>query len=332
MSSSVAIIGATGLVGGELLTLLEEQESLPFTFKLFASSDSAGELYTLRGEEHVVGELTSDAFEGIDIALFAVTPQVAEQWIPLALEAGATVLDVSSYARSQNAPLWEREMCKSTPVTHGSLYAAPTQLAGFLAPVLRAISARAGIRRVVLSSYESVSGSGRDALDELWEQGLAVYNQKEISTEAFQHQIAFNCIPQVDVMLEDGSSREEQRTANDLRALLAAPELKIAITQVRVPVFHSHSASVTIETKEPLSREECLTVLEEYNGIDVAREVDEYPMPLDLAGSSEIMVGRVRRDPSVENGLMLWAVADTLRTGFPAQAVAFLEHYTKSSE
>jgi len=332
MSSSVAIVGATGLVGGELLTLLEERESLPFSFKLFASADSAGELYTLKGEEHVVSELSADAFTDVDIALFAVSPQVAEQWVPVALEAGVTVLDVSSYARSQNSQLWDAETCKNKPLSEGGLYSVPTQLAGFLAPILRAISARAGIKRVVVSSYESVSGAGRDALDELWGQGLAVYNQKEIITEAFQHQIAFNCIPQIDVMLEDGTSREELRTANDLRALLAAPELKLAVTQVRVPVFHSHSASLTIETESELSPQECLSLLEEQNDIAVSREVDEYPMPLDLAGSSEIMVGRVRRDTSVDHGLMLWAVADTLRTGFPAQAVAFLDEYAKSSE
>lgn len=326
MPSTVAIVGSTGLVGGELLTLLEEHSPLPFEFKLFASADSAGELYTLKGDEHLVVEPSVEAFSGVDIAVFGVRSDIAEKWIPVALEAGATVLDVSPYARSQNAPLWD---IHARP-QESRLYASPTQLAGLLAPVLRAISAKVAIKRVVVSSYESVSGAGRDALDELWAQGLAVYNQKEIISEAFQHQIAFNCIPQIDVMLEDGASREEERTISDLRTLLGQSQLKIAVTQVRVPVFHSHSATVAIETDGPLTADECRLLLADYSGVEVTTEVDEYPLPLDMAGASDIVVGRIRKDPSVPHGLMMWVVGDTLRTGFPAQVVGFLEQYVQS--
>jgi aspartate-semialdehyde dehydrogenase len=194
-----------------------------------------------------------------------------------------------------------------------------------LVPVLKVIDRLAGLKHVVVSTYQSVSGAGRDALDELWGQTLAICNQQELPQEVFQHQIAFNCIPQIDVVMENGFTKEEFKIINESRKILDLPKLRITATAVRVPVFYSHAESVFIETERPLSEGDLAKELANQSGISVHSSFDEYPMQIDVAGTDEIHVGRVRRDPSVENGLSLWIVADNVRKGAALNAVQIVE-------
>jgi aspartate-semialdehyde dehydrogenase len=190
-----------------------------------------------------------------------------------------------------------------------------------LVPVLRAVHELAGLKHVVVSTYQSVSGAGRDALDELWGQALAIFNQQELPREVFPHQIAFNCIPQIDTVLDNGFTREEYKIINESRKILGIPELRITATAVRVPVFMSHAESVFIETESALEPADLMTRLEAMGGIEVYRSASEYPMQLDVAGTDAIHVGRIRKDASVPHGVSLWIVADNVRKGAALNAV-----------
>jgi aspartate-semialdehyde dehydrogenase len=194
-----------------------------------------------------------------------------------------------------------------------------------LVPVLHAIHELAGLKHVVVSTYQSVSGAGKIALDELWSQTIAICNQQEMPMEAFQHQIAFNCIPQIDVILEDGYTKEEYKIINESRKILGMPSLRITATAVRVPVFFGHAESVFVETERAVEPDALVKELSARSGIVVHAAMDEYPMQIDIAGQDDIHVGRVRRDPSVEHGLSLWVVADNVRKGAALNAVQIME-------
>jgi aspartate-semialdehyde dehydrogenase len=194
-----------------------------------------------------------------------------------------------------------------------------------LVPVLNVIEELAGLQHVVVSTYQSVSGAGKAALDELWGQTIAICNQQEMPQECFQHQIAFNCIPQIDVVLEDGFTKEEYKIINESRKILNIPDLRITATAVRVPVFYSHAESVFVETKRAIAPKDLLSRLQELPGFSVSTSPDEYPLQIDVAGSDEIHVGRVRLDPSVPHGVSLWIVADNVRKGAALNAIQILE-------
>ena len=194
-----------------------------------------------------------------------------------------------------------------------------------LVPVLQAIHELAGLKHVVVSTYQSVSGAGKNALDELWGQTIAICNQQEMPQEAFQHQIAFNCIPQIDVILEDGYTKEEYKIINESRKILGLPDLRITATAVRVPVFFGHAESVFVETEREATPHDVMKALAGRPGIAVHSAMDEYPMQVDIAGQDDIHVGRVRRDPSVTHGLSLWVVADNVRKGAALNAVQIME-------
>jgi aspartate-semialdehyde dehydrogenase len=198
-----------------------------------------------------------------------------------------------------------------------------------LMPVLKALHEAAGLKHVVVSTYQSVSGAGKLALDELWAQTLAVCNQQDVPMEAFQHQIAFNCIPQIDIMLESGFTKEEMKIVNESRKILALPDLRITATAVRIPVFYGHAESVFVETEREISAEEFVKVLSTTPGVLVNGGTDDYPMPLEVAGKDDIHVGRIRRDHSVPHGLSLWVVADNVRKGAALNAVQIAEELLK---
>jgi aspartate-semialdehyde dehydrogenase len=194
-----------------------------------------------------------------------------------------------------------------------------------LVPVLQAIHRVAGLKHVVVSTYQSVSGAGKDALDELWGQTIAICNQQEMPQEAFQHQIAFNCIPQIDVMLDNGFTKEEYKIINESKKILRLPELRITATAVRVPVFYGHAESVHVETERPVTVADIQAELRKTPGVVVHEASDEYPMQIDVAGTDDIHVGRLRVDPSVPHGVSLWIVADNVRKGAALNAVQILE-------
>jgi aspartate-semialdehyde dehydrogenase len=194
-----------------------------------------------------------------------------------------------------------------------------------LVPVLQAIHEVAGLKHVVVSTYQSVSGAGKGALDELWGQTIAICNQQEMPQEAFQHQIAFNCIPQIDVILENGFTKEEYKIMNESRKILGIPDLRITATAVRVPVFYGHAESVHIETERAVDVESIQRKLGQVPGVVVHESHEEYPMQIDVAGTDDIHVGRIRIDPSVPHGVSLWIVADNVRKGAALNAVQILE-------
>jgi aspartate-semialdehyde dehydrogenase len=322
----ISIVGATGLVGSEMLSVLEERDMPVESVRLLASKDSAGEVYKFRDTEAVVEELDEGSFEGVDYALFATSTELSTKFAPIAVKAGATVIDNSSAFRLQDdVPLVVPEINGDSVTEQTKLIANPNCSTIQLVAVLHAINLVAGLKRVVVSTYQSVSGAGRDGLDELWSQTLSICNQSEMSQGVFPHQIAFNCIPQIDSIYEDGYTGEELKVINESRKILALPDLSITATAVRVPVFYGHAESVTIETTREFSMENITEALKGAEGIELAESHSEYPMQVSSGGSDTISVGRLRRDRSVENGLALWIVADNVRKGAALNAIQIVE-------
>lgn len=326
-----AICGATGLVGSEMLAVLE-QLNVPYSdVRLFASEQSAGELYKFHEHELAVETLNESSFDGVDIALFATSADLSAKFVPIAVDAGAVCIDNSSHFRMQEGiPLVVPEVNAHLLTNETKIIANPNCSTIQLVPVLDIIQKNAGIKRVVVSTYQAVSGAGKNALDELWAQTLAIFNQKEIPQEAFQHQIAFNCIPQIDVILENGYTKEEFKIINESKKILGLPGLHITATAVRVPVFHSHAESVNVETEKELSPKKLVELLQGAKGILVYENNAEYPMQLNAAATDEIHVGRIRKDESVANGLDLWVVADNVRKGAALNAVQIADHLIKN--
>jgi aspartate-semialdehyde dehydrogenase len=321
----IAIVGATGLVGNEMLVVLEERKLPIAEVRLFASQDSVGEVYKFREDEIAVKLLEEDSFEGVDIALFATSAELSAKFVPLATKAGAIAIDNSSHFRmSPDVPLVVPEV--NFEAARGKkIIANPNCSTIQLVPVLKALHDLAGLQHVVVSTYQSVSGAGKAALDELWSQSIAVFNQSEMTHEAFQHQIAFNCIPQIDVFLENGFTKEEYKIINESRKILGIADLRITATAVRVPVFYSHAESVFVETDRPITPDIAAEKLATVSGVTVHTTPEEYPMQLDVAGTDDIHVGRIRRDESVKHGLSLWIVADNVRKGAALNAVQIAE-------
>jgi aspartate-semialdehyde dehydrogenase len=324
-SPVIAIVGATGLVGNEMLVVLEERKLNISEVRLFASEDSVGEVYKFRDDEISVKLLEEDSFEGVDIALFATSAELSATFVPLATKAGAIAIDNSSHFRmSPDVPLVVPEVNFEAALGK-KIIANPNCSTIQLVPVLKAIHSLAGLKHVVVSTYQSVSGAGKAALDELWSQSIAVFNQQEMQHDAFQHQIAFNCIPQIDVLLESGFTKEEYKIINESRKILGIPDLRITATAVRVPVFYSHAESVFVETEREISPEGLCQALSKVSGVVVHSSAEEYPMQIDVAGTDDIHVGRVRRDESVPHGVSLWIVADNVRKGAALNAVQIAE-------
>lgn len=327
----IAIVGATGLVGSEMLSVLEQRKVPCSELKLLASKDSAGEVYKFNDQEIEVETLSTESFEGVDIALFGTSAELSSIYVPAAVTAGAVCIDNSNYFRMRpEVPLVVPEVNFDAIRDGDMIIANPNCSTIQLVPVLDVIDKLAGLRHVVVSTYQSVSGAGKAALDELWGQTLAVFNQQEIPQEAFQHQIAFNCIPQIDVFLENGFTKEEFKIINESRKILGLSDLRITATAVRVPVFFSHAESVFIETEKPFDMTDVVKRLSKTAGIAVRAAHDDYPMQLDAASTDEIHVGRIRRDESVENGLSLWIVADNVRKGAALNAVQIAERLIAS--
>jgi aspartate-semialdehyde dehydrogenase len=327
--ATLAVVGATGLVGGEMASCLSERNVAYKDIRLLASRDSVGEVYTVGGREVMVEELNEESFNGVDYALFATSAELSERFAPIAVAAGARVIDNSSRFRmEEGVPLVVPEV-NSDAIGDAKIIANPNCSTIQLVPVLNVVHELYGLRRVVVSTYQSVSGAGKAALDELWSQTLAVCNQKEVQREAFQHQIAFNCIPQIDVLRDDGYTKEELKIIQESRKILGIPDLRITATAVRVPVFHSHAESVNIETERAVSLRELSDALHRA-GI-VLYPDGEYPMQLDVAGQDPVHVGRLRLDESVPHGVNLWIVADNVRKGAALNAVQILERLLESA-
>lgn len=320
---TIAIAGATGLVGGEMIACIE-QRKIPFKeVRLLASKGSVGEIFRIGSVETAVEELDESSFDGVDYALFATGADLSAKFVPCAQAAGAISIDNSSHFRMQEGvPLVVPEV-NAAAIGSSKIIANPNCSTIQLVPVLKVIHQVAGLKRVVVSTYQSVAGAGKAALDELWSQTLSIFNQKEVVNDAFQHQIAFNCIPQIDVLRDDGYTKEEFKIINESRKILGLPSLRITATAVRVPVFHSHAESVNVETECAFKMEEIVRALTA-EGIVVSPD-GEYPMQLGVAGTDDVYVGRLRHDESVEHGMNFWVVADNIRKGAALNAVQIME-------
>lgn len=318
----LAIVGATGLVGSEMQNVINDLK-VPFKdLRLLASENSAGELYEVGGESCEVKVLDENSFDGVDIALFGTSAELSKKYVKIASDKGVICIDNSSFFRmDKDIPLVVPEVNFNNIRKEDKIIANPNCSTIQMIPILDTINKMAKLKRVVISTYQSVSGAGKAALDELWSQTLSIFNQKPLEIEAFLHQIAFNCIPQIDSILEDGYTKEEYKMINETRKILNLPKLLMTATAVRVPVFFSHAESINVETREEINIDELNKELEKIDGIVTYPDVNTYPMQIDTAGGDEIHVGRIRKDESVPFGLNLWVVSDNVRKGAALNAV-----------
>lgn len=332
----VAILGATGMVGQELLDLLVEREFPIANLTLLSSARSAGNRILVGGKEYAVKEATPEAFQGVDVAFFAAGGQVSQEWAPHAVAAGALVIDnTSAFRLRDDVPLVVPEVNAEEILNHKGIIANPNCSTIIMVVVLKPILDRAGIKRVVVSTYQAVSGAGGRGMDELRKQTEDYVAGRELEASILpvasapkHYPIAFNAIPQIDVFEEDDYTKEEWKMVREAQKLFKDPELKISPTAIRIPVMRSHSESINVETIAPLSPEECRDLLRNAPGVEVIDDVreQEYPMPLYSSGQDQVFVGRIRRDRTVENGLNLWVVGDQIRKGAALNAVQIAEY------
>lgn len=325
---TVGIVGATGAVGRRMLTTLEERGFPVERLVLLASPRSAGQEFSFKGQSVFVEVLTEKSFAGLDFALFSAGATVSRKYAPFAVEAGCIVIDNSSAFRMEkNIPLVVPEVNPDAIPEHPGIIANPNCSTIQMVVALYPIHARYRIKRVVVSTYQSVSGSGQKAIAELTTQTTSVLENKESEAEVYPHQIAFNCLPHIDVFLENGYTKEEMKMVNETRKILGDDSIQVSPTTVRVPVFYSHSESVNVETEEPISAKDVRKLLSESPGIQVVDnpEQNEYPLAINAEGKDEVMVGRLRDDISKERAINFWVVADNLRKGAALNAVQIAE-------
>lgn len=324
----VAVAGATGAVGTVMIRVLEERGFPVSELRPLASERSVGREVEYLGKPFPVGRLAEDAFEGVDIALFSAGSPRARAFAPHAVEAGAVVIDNSSAFRMDPAvPLVVPEVNAEALEGHAGIVANPNCVAAPLVVALKPIADAVGIERVVVTSFQSVSGTGAAAVDELRSQAAGFLAGTEPEPEVYPHPIAFNVLPHIDVFDETGYTGEEVKVANETRKMLGLPGLPVSATCVRVPVFYGHSESVHVETAEPLDAEAARRLLMAAPGVVVVDEpaLNRYPLARDAAGRDEVFVGRIRDDSSHPRGLAMWIVSDNLRKGAATNAVQIAE-------
>ncbi len=325
----VAVVGATGAVGREMVKTLEQRNFPVSEIKLLASSRSAGKKMKFRGEEVTVEELKPESFEGIDIALFSAGGERSKQFAPEAVKRGAVVIDNSSAFRMEpDVPLVVPEVNPEDVEWHKGIIANPNCSTIQMVVVLKPLHDVARIRRVVVATYQAVSGAGAAAIEELKEQTRAVLEGRPVPPpKKIPKQIAFNCVPHIDKFFDGGYTREELKMVNETKKIMHDDSIKVSPTCVRVPVFIGHSEAVNLEFERPISVEEARKALEEAPGVEVVDDFENlvYPTPIDVAGKDEVLVGRIRRDDTIENGLNLWIVGDNLRKGAALNAVQIAE-------
>jgi len=331
---AVAVVGATGAVGNEMVFTLEERDFPVSKLRLFASERSEGKIREFRDTEIPVEVLNDKSFEGIDIALFSAGAERSKIWAPIASRSGCVVIDNSSQWRMDpQVPLVVPEVNAHDLAWHKGIIANPNCSTIQMVVALKPLHDAAKIRRVVVTTFQSVSGTGQKAIDELMQQTTDLLNFKEAQCRVYPYQIAFNVLPHIDVFLENGYTKEEMKMVNETRKILGDGSIKITATTVRVPVFRCHSESVNIETEKKLTANEVRALLSAFPGIIVfdAPGKNIYPVPVNIAGKDETYVGRIREDESIENGINMWIVADNLRKGAALNAVQIAEKLVELS-
>ena len=324
----VAVVGATGAVGNEMISTLEQRQFPVERLRLFASERSEGKSLEFNGDEIPVEALKDDSFRGIDIALFSAGAERSKVWAPVAARSGCVVVDNSSQWRMDpEIPLVVPEVNAHDLKWHKGIIANPNCSTIQMVVVLKPIHDAARIERVVVTTFQSVSGTGKKAIDELLQQTTNLLNFKEIECNVYPHQIAFNCLPHIDKFLENGYTKEEMKMVNETKKIMGDNSIRVTATTVRVPVFRGHSESLNIETEKKLTPNEARAILSAAPGIVVydAPEKNIYPLPVYAAGKDETYVGRIREDESIDNGLNMWIVSDNLRKGAALNAVQIAE-------
>jgi aspartate-semialdehyde dehydrogenase len=327
---TVAVLGATGLVGQRILQILEERQFPVGTLKPLASAKSAGGTLTFMGKSYTIEEARPEAFDGVDLVLASAGGSVSEKLVPEAVKRGAVVVDNTSFFRlHEEVPLVVAGVNDEDLTWHKGIVANPNCSTAQLMPVLKALDDLGGLKRVVVSTYQSASGAGKNAMDELCQtiKAFATTNfEGEITHHLFSRPLAFNLIPQIDKFMDDGYTKEEFKVIAESRKMLHKPDLRITCTAVRVPVLISHSESVTVDFEKPTTPKQVIAALKQVPDVQVFEKQEEFPTPRDAAGIDPVLVGRVREDSSNPGyGVNLWVVADNLRIGAALNAVRIAE-------
>ncbi len=327
---NIAVAGATGAVGTQMLACLEERGFPVKGLKPLATAKSAGRKLRFKGEEVEVEELTESSFRGVDIAIFSAGGATSERFAPIAAKDGCVVVDNSAAWRMDpdvTLVIPEVNPHAIAGYTNKGIIANPNcstiQMIVALAPIHRKV----GIKRVVVSTYQAVSGTGKKAIDELQEQTKAILGSVQPEAKVYPHIIAFNCLPHIDVFLENGYTKEEMKMVNETRKILEDDSIGVTATTVRVPVFFCHSESINIETHESITADGVRELLVNAPGVTVVDNPSKniYPMAIDAAGKDDTFVGRIRKDDSIANGINMWVVSDNIRKGAATNAVQIAE-------
>jgi aspartate-semialdehyde dehydrogenase len=324
----IAVVGATGAVGVEMLRVMERRNFPVASLRLLASPRSAGTTLKFQGQDIAVEPLGVNSFEDIDVALFSAGGGISKEYAPVAVKSGAIVVDNSSAFRMQeNVPLVVPEINGGDVAQHKGIIANPNCTTAVTLMALYPLHQKFRVKRIFASSYQAVSGAGARAIEELKVQVKAVAGGQAVHPEIFPHQIAFNVIPQVDSFLETGYTKEEMKMQNEGRRIMHLPTFKASITCVRVPVYRAHSVAVSAEFEKPVNVSEARAAIAAFPGVQIQDDTvaKSYPMPLEAAGQDDCFVGRLRLDCALENGLAFWVCGDQLLKGAALNAVQIAE-------
>jgi aspartate-semialdehyde dehydrogenase len=328
----VAVVGATGAVGIEMIKTLEKRNFPVSKLTLLASARSVGKKLKFRGQDVTVTELTKDSFKGIDIALFSAGGSISKEFAPIAAKAGCVVVDNSSAFRmDENVPLVVPEINASDVKSHQGIIANPNCTTAITLMALYPLHKAFTVKRIFASSYQAVSGTGAKAIEELKRQVSEIISGKPVTKEVYPHQIAFNVLPHVDSFLATGYTKEEMKMENEGRKIMHHPNFRASVTCVRVPVYRSHSIAVSAEFEKPVTVEAARAVLKKAPGLDLVDDPEnkKYPMPLFTSEKYNCEVGRVRKDCALDNGLCFWVSGDQLLRGAALNAVLIAEELLK---
>jgi aspartate-semialdehyde dehydrogenase len=330
----IAVAGATGAVGNQMISCLEERHFPIKSIKYLASHRSAGKQLRFRGDSVIVEELKETSFRGVDIALFSAGGSPSKTFAPAAAESGCVVVDNSSQWRMDpDVPLVVPEVNAHAVSLYSKkgIVANPNCSTIQMVVALNPIHKHYGIKRIVVSTYQAVSGTGKRAIDELLDQTRAMVNFLDWENNVYPHRIAFNCLPHIDAFMDNGYTKEEMKMVNETRKIFEDDTIGVTATTVRVPVFYSHSEAINVETKRPVTAAEIRSLLEKEPAVKVMDdpENNQYPLATDAAGQDLTLVGRIRDDESIQNGINMWVVADNIRKGAATNAVQIAEILAK---
>jgi len=332
MFQTVALVGATGAVGRIMRELLEQREFPAKTFRFLASARSAGKTLKFRGQDYIIEELTKQAFTNTDLVIATTPDETAAEFLPAAVEAGATVIDESGYWRmKEGVALVIPEVNPQDAINAKGLIASPNCSTTQLVMALKPLHDAGKVKRVVVSTYQATSGAGVQGQTDLVDGTKAHLSGADFKYRAFKHPIAFNCIPQIGAEKEQGYTSEEMKMVYETRKILGDESIQICPTAVRVPVSNCHSESILVETERAISVEQARELFEAFPGITVIDDLasSQYPLPHTCDGSDQVFIGRIRKDISSPNGIAFWCVSDNLRKGAATNAVQIAELLAK---